>query len=130
MTGIILLFIGILLVVVSSINIFKEDKDSFDKVINNVKESSDDYRLEMSILINQMKNSIVELQKDLENLKKNIKNDENTNINNIEIDTYNEKVEGVYDLITKGYSDYEICKKLNIGKGELLLIKNCYKELN
>lgn len=37
------------------------------------------------------------------------------------------KEEKIKQLINKGYEDDQICKTLNIGRGELLLIKNCYK---
>ncbi|PBF43563.1 DUF6115 domain-containing protein, partial [Clostridioides difficile] len=33
----------------------------------------------------------------------------------------------VKHLISSGYDDVEICKMLDIGKGELLLIRSCYK---
>jgi len=37
------------------------------------------------------------------------------------------KEEQIKKLIIKGYKDEEICKDLNIGRGELLLIKKCYQ---
>ncbi|MFN1845275.1 DUF6115 domain-containing protein [Clostridioides difficile] len=33
----------------------------------------------------------------------------------------------VKHLISSGYDDVEICKMLDIGKGELSLIRSCYK---
>jgi len=47
-------------------------------------------------------------------------------IDNIEEIEYT-KEEQIKKLIVKGYKDEEICKNLNIGRGELLLIKKCYQ---
>jgi len=47
-------------------------------------------------------------------------------IDNIEEIEYT-KEEQIKKLIVKGYKDEEICKDLNIGRGELLLIKKCYQ---
>ena len=46
---------------------------------------------------------------------------------NYAVDISTNKEEGIKQLINEGYEDDEICKELNIGRGELLLIKKCYK---
>ena len=43
------------------------------------------------------------------------------------VETQVKQEEEIKQLINEGYKDDQICKELNIGRGELLLIKKCYK---
>ena len=43
------------------------------------------------------------------------------------LDILDNKEEKIRQLINSGYQEEQICKELNIGRGELLLIKKCYK---
>lgn len=95
---------------------------------------------ELIIDKNNMKNKINFLENDEEN----IENDDSINsdiINSIgieevgvisQIDFSNKssefnKVDEVKRLVVEGLTDEEICKKLSIGKGEVLLIKGLFK---
>lgn len=55
------------------------------------------------------------------NINKDILKDDNKDINNIKVDTVN-------SLLKEGISVEEVAKKLQIGKGEVLLIKDLYKK--
>lgn len=46
-------------------------------------------------------------------------------INDISLDS---KTKSIKKLLDKGLSDDEICKKLSVGKGEVLLVKGLYKK--
>ena len=37
------------------------------------------------------------------------------------------KTDRIKQLIKEGYSDEEICNKLSVGKGEILLVKGLFK---
>jgi DNA-binding NarL/FixJ family response regulator len=53
--------------------------------------------------------------------------EEDMELSNNIVDITTKKEDKIKQLINKGYKDDEICNELNIGRGELLLIKKCYK---
>lgn len=157
MLPIFIIILGIVLILLSYRIIKKEDK-SFEKILEREENTNNrDYDIEIIKIRKDMAETVLELQKEIENLKlevssnkksriedDNKNNIENLNINGIvsrediisSIDFSNkieEKKEGsprsekqkkVKVLLDKGLSDDEICEKLSIGKGEILLIKN------
>ena len=95
--------------------------------------------------------SLTELQKEIleikqhinfnnnvEDIKENLETDEELISNNLtsideEVDVINEidnknKTEVIRELISLGLNDDEICEKLSLGKGEVLLVRNLYKK--
>lgn len=53
--------------------------------------------------------------------------EEDIELSNNIVDITTKKEDKIKQLINEGYKDDEICNELNIGRGELLLIKKCYK---
>ncbi|MCF0149541.1 MAG: hypothetical protein HUJ77_14245 [Clostridium sp.] len=157
MLPIFIIILGIVLILLSYRIIKKEDK-SFEKILEREENNNNrDYDIEIIKIRKDMAETVLDLQREIENLKievnsikksyiedDNKNNIENFNINKIaskeevisNIDFSNrieEKEEGsprsekqkkVKILLDKGLSDDEICEKLSIGKGEILLIKN------
>lgn len=157
MLPIFFIMLGILLIILSYRITKKEDK-SFEKILEREENTNfRDYDVEIIKIRKDMAETVLELQKEIEDLKLSISsikksyneydnksNIDNFNINEIKsnkdvissIDFSNqidEKKEGsirsekqkkVKILLDKGLSDDEICEKLAIGKGEILLIKN------
>lgn len=157
MLPIFIIMLGIVLILLSYRIIKKEDK-SFEKILEREEDTNfRDYDVEIIKIRKDMAETVLELQKEIEDLKLSISsikksyneydnksNIDNFNINEIKsnkdvissIDFSNqidEKKEGsirsekqkkVKILLDKGLSDDEICEKLAIGKGEILLIKN------
>ncbi len=157
MLPILIIILGIVLILLSYRIIKKEDK-SFEKILEREENTTTrDYDVEIIKIRKDMAETVLDLQKEIENLKLEINsikeshieddnknNVENFNVNEIvskedvisSIDFSNkieEKEEGlprsekqkkVKILLDKGLSDDEVCEKLSIGKGEILLIKN------
>lgn len=142
----------------------KDESLSFNNVLSKSENDLTDNITEIIRLRKDLSSTVLELQKEIENLKSDIeylkyKDFERNNIKetnyihananikiedkslkeDVEISTkkqekafdnktnnLNPKVIEIQDLITKGLSDDEICKKIKIGRGELLLIKGLY----
>ena len=74
----------------------------------------------------------------IEDIKENLEIDEELISNNLtsideEVDVINEidnknKTAVIRELISLGLNDEEICEKLSLGKGEVLLVRNLYKK--
>ncbi|MGL5820790.1 MAG: hypothetical protein ACRCYE_04060 [Sarcina sp.] len=144
----------------------KDNKNSFEKILNSNKEDISDFTVEMIKLRKELSETVVELQQDIAVLNKdvgdikrkiysneilkenylmserleqdvindiNIKKDktyddlpEAVEIFNDNTNSSLKKVEEVKKLLSQGVSDESICTKLEIGRGELLLIKGLY----
>lgn len=128
---------------------------SFREIFVDEKENIDDYKVELGKLRRELSETIIELQRDIYNLKDEInmlkinkksseykenleKTDgkyidkiieDNINFvdNNLEYNKNLDKALMVKKLLKEKKSEDEICNSLSIGKGELLLIKNLYK---
>ncbi len=170
--NIVLIFIGIVLIVINYRAINGERK-SFSGVLKNQDNISKDYDIELMAIRKDMAESILDLQKEIRELREKIVEEENLEINSIknmnilddkieetininntisediisEInfnniktndnsieetiniennDKYN-NMELVKNMIKLGHSDDEICKELNVGKGEVLLVRRLFK---
>lgn len=159
--GILLIIIGILLVLLNIKAIKKED-NSFSAILKREESTTNrDYDVEIISIRKDLAESILDIQKEMqeiresvvninnkknynENIEEKTKNDDIINndiINNIynndigvvsEIDFTNKsvemsKVDEVKKLSLDGFTDEEICEKMSIGKGEVLLIKGLFK---
>lgn len=158
MLPLLIIIIGIILIFLNLKAITKEDK-SFEKIlareeVNNNK----DYDIEILKIRTDMAETVLELQKEIEELKlalnsikkieiqdDNIIKTNNKNEINLDKDIISEidfsnKIESIKSesfqsekqrkvklLLDKGLTDDEICEKLSIGKGEVLLIKSLLK---
>ena len=153
---ILIILSGVLLIYFNYKGLKKEDK-SFLSILHNEEENISDTDLEIGKLRREFSETILELQKEIIELKE-VKqynypkdnsyqledntNDENyTKIDTLiddEIDIVEEENETenqvigrmnvIKDLIDKGYTDEDICESLSMGKGEVLLIKSLLKQ--
>ncbi|ERK31724.1 hypothetical protein [Clostridium intestinale] len=153
---ILIILAGVLLIYFNYKGLKKEDK-SFLSILHNEEENISDTDLEIGKLRREFSETILELQKEIIELKE-VKqynypkdnsyqledntNDENyTKIDTLiddEIDIAEEENETenqvisrmnvIKDLIDKGYTDEDICESLSMGKGEVLLIKSLLKQ--
>lgn len=145
----IIIIFGICLIIVNIISI-KKEKRPFNSVLKYKEENMTEVNLELAALRKDFAETILELQTDIEELKKRINlleekdaidiqnseqkpilnsssNDidvENDVINDINMDSKSNRIKELIDL---GLSDEEICEKLSLGKGEVLLVRNLYK---
>jgi len=150
-----LIFIGLILVILNTLSIRKQNK-SFNGVLGDAIKNTDDYDIRIGELRREFSESILELQSEIMNMKENMEktaeenksSEKNTsyfeNASDIEnrekiyyenkseiiIDevqnSNSEKVEGIKRLFSEGHSVEEISEIMNLGKGEVLLIKDLY----
>lgn len=147
-----LIIIGIIIIVLN-VKALKKEDNSFETILKNREENVQDYQVEIGEIRREFSETIIDLQKEIYNLQEELKlikedfqgnikiNEEKKEIVSeipleddkvyeeeiIAIETLNDKVNKVNELLKAGFSDDEICEKLAIGKGEVLLIKGLYK---
>ena len=131
---ILIVTIGILLIWVNRKE-FKREKTNFKEVLTNRTDTITEVEVEIQNLRRDFAETIGVLQMDIKNLRENIDNLKGTQVTEesiIENDFSNSgksnNVEEVKRLIEQGISIDDICKILSIGKGEVLLIKDLYKQ--
>jgi hypothetical protein len=153
---ILIILAGVLLIYFNYKGLKKEDK-SFWSILHNEEENISDTDLEIGKLRREFSETILELQKEIIELKEvkqynypkdnsyqlqdNTNDEKYTKIDTIiddEIDIVEEENETenqvisrmnvIKDLIDKGYTDEDICESLSMGKGEVLLIKSLLKQ--
>jgi hypothetical protein len=153
---ILIILAGVLLIYFNYKGLKKEDK-SFLSILHNEEENISDTDLEIGKLRREFSETILELQKEIIELKEvkqynypkdnSYQLEDNTNDENYtkidtriddEIDIVEEENETenqvisrmnvIKDLIDKGYTDEDICESLSMGKGEVLLIKSLLKQ--
>ena len=131
---ILIVTIGILLIWVNRKE-FKREKTNFKEVLTNRTDTITEVEIEIQNLRRDFAETIGVLQMDIKNLSKDIDNLKGTQVTEesiIENDFSNSgksnNVEEVKRLIEQGISIDDICKILSIGKGEVLLIKDLYKQ--
>lgn len=147
----IIAIIGILLIIFN-LNSVKEDKYNFNDILKNEeKRQNKDYDLEIISIRKDLAESLLDIQKEIELLKEEIKEikDKNSNFDNKKEDNVdiiseinfnnkinseekvnlkNERIINVKLLLDNGKTEDEICNELKIGKGEVLLIKNLLRK--
>ena len=131
---ILIVTIGILLIWVNRKE-FKREKSTFKEILTNRTDTITEVEVEIQNLRRDFAETIGVLQMDIKNLSKDIDNLKGTQVieeSSIESDFSNSEksnnVEEVKKLIEQGVSIDDICKILSIGKGEVLLIKDLYKQ--
>lgn len=136
----------------------QDKDDSFRKVLNDNKNEMTDYKLELGLLRKNLGESLTELQEEILEIKTKlqkiennngivtvkkdsskeitVKSQDNTNkdviseisiLNNDDIET-SIKTNKIKEFLKVGLSEEEICKKLSISKGEVLLVKELFKK--
>lgn len=146
----ILIVIGVILVVLNY-KALKKDESSFSDVLKYKQKDMTEVEVEIGAIRRDIAESLTELQKEildikqhinfnnnLEDIKENLETDEeliSSNLNSLdeEVDVINEidnknKTGVIRELISLGLNDEEICEKLSLGKGEVLLVRNLYKK--
>ncbi|MEO2507060.1 hypothetical protein ABHA01_04620 [Clostridium paraputrificum] len=146
----ILIVIGVILVVLNY-KALKKDETSFSDVLKYKQKDMTEVEVEIGVIRRDIAESLTELQKEIldikqhinfnnnvEDIKENLETDEELISNNLtyldeEVDVINEidnknKTEVIRELISLGLNDEEICEKLSLGKGEVLLVRNLYKK--
>ncbi|MFR4996557.1 MAG: DUF6115 domain-containing protein [Clostridium paraputrificum] len=146
----ILIVIGVILVVLNY-KALKKDETSFSDMLKYKQKDMTEVEVEIGAIRRDIAESLTELQKEIldikqyinlnnniEDIKENLEIDEELISNNLtsideEVDVINEidnknKTAVIRELISLGLNDEEICEKLSLGKGEVLLVRNLYKK--
>lgn len=145
---ILLIIIGITLIYIN-FKAIKKNENSFRNVLEYKKEDVSEIELQIGALRMDIADSLTELQKEIINIKaslpkdleeeelednliekesdelKFLLDDDNGVINKI---SKKGKTELIKELIEQGLNDDEICSKLSLGKGEVLLVRGLYKK--
>jgi len=143
-----IILIGIILILFNY-NAIKKEKKSFNNIFNNEVDNMDEYRVLIGEHKKQFNENIYDIQKEIEEIntkfnlileinKKSDKipvekvenydkiEDNKSNINIRDTSNNGVKINEIRDLLKQGKSIEDIAEKLNIGKGEVLLIKELY----
>lgn len=146
----ILIVIGVILVVLNY-KALKKDETSFSDMLKYKQKDMTEVEVQIGAIRRDIAESLTELQKEIldikqyinlnnniEDIKENLEIDEELISNNLtsideEVDVINEidnknKTAVIRELISLGLNDEEICEKLSLGKGEVLLVRNLYKK--
>lgn len=153
--NIFLIVIGLVLILINFIP-KKNKANSFVDILKNEENLSSDYDIELMAIRKDMAESILDLQREIAELRDIINNTNKNNneydvkkmdktndiveemeddsplvneinYNNSNIEEKTTKTDIIRKMISEGYSDDDICEELNIGKGEVLLIRGLYK---
>ena len=144
---IILMIIGSLLIFLNY-KAIKKDENTFSNVIKYKKEDITEFEVKLGAIRKDLAESLTELQQEILELK--IKSTNRTisqEDNNVSLKRDNEieyllegkeevindiskkgKSERIKELLDMGLNEDEICEKLSIGKGEVLLVKGLFKK--
>ena len=149
-----LILVGALLIFLNIKSLKKgnktKDEKCFNEILKNESENMSELKMEVINMRKDFAETVLELQLDIKELKEEnmalhsellkIKFDNKKEEKALEYETNkvetikkeklydekDEKIEKIRELINKGINEDEICEKLSIGKGELLLIKDLY----
>lgn len=148
----ILIIIGIVLVVIN-VRAVKEEGKSFGSTYREAKDNITDYEIEIGKLRNEFAETLLEIQVELEEVKRKIDHYEKRNSlfdketykiseNNDEryieddekqhstedkpVNSNSIKIEKVNKMLGEGLTVDEVAAELQLGKGEVLLIKDLY----
>ncbi len=136
----------------------QDKDNSFRKILNDNKNEMTDYKLELGLLRKNLGESLTELQEEILEIKTRLQKIENNNgiVNekkdickeitgksqeNISKDVISEisilnnddiemsiKTDKIKEFLEMGLSEEEICRRLSISKGEVLLVKELFKK--
>lgn len=124
--AIILIIFGITLIIVN-IKAINKKENSFGNMLKYKKEDISEVQIEIGQIRQDVAESLTEMQQEILELKNLIKEKKELQEEaEIEENSFNKKSK-IIELIKEGYSEDEICNKLSLGKGEVLLVKNLFK---
>ncbi|MBD7909826.1 MULTISPECIES: hypothetical protein [Clostridium] len=147
---IILIVIGIILIFLNY-KAIKKGENSFGNVLKYKEEDVSDLEIKIGEVRKDMAESLLEIQQDILELKNSYKVDDNDSVKEIDEDkeelkkdekayllgsdegvinniTEKSKTERIKELLEMGLSEDEICEKLSLGKGEVLLVRGLFKK--
>ena len=158
---IILFLVALALIIINIKAIKSEDKNNFENILINKEQSTNKVDIEILKIRKDLSETIIELQREIVDLKEEVRLLKLAHINSNNLDFYNNDNKNVHikinnnsqdseeiikkddnklkenkntsnvlkvkNLIELGIEDDKICRRLQIGKGELLLIKDLYK---
>lgn len=150
---IILIILGAILIGLNIKAINPNKKKDFNEILEDKKDNFTDIEMQIGLMRKDIAESLTELQTDIVNIKEEI-NEMKHGKNIEETDNYKEvvkeekpkeeekvekdtgilvegtlsKISKVKSLMEEGFTDEEICEKLSLGKGEVLLIKGLYQK--
>lgn len=141
-----LICVGIFLIYIN-VKAIQKDKDSFKYKYDNAKDNMEEFQVEIGKLRKEFAETILELQNEIVELRSNpveavieadraeekivetgeksIKPKEDA-IENSNMNDNNIKIEQIHDLLDDGFTVDQIADKLQLGKGEVILIKELY----
>jgi hypothetical protein len=136
MTQIVLVFIGISILFIVFIIDRKEKKidcdtyQNFDEVLDNkYKKRELFFEEKRTNFLEKISNcNFEEKLAELEELEKLAELTEVEELGETEKIEENKSIKDIVSMLNQGYTEEQICKNFDIGKGELQLIINCYKE--
>jgi len=136
-----IIIIGIILILVNY-NAIKKEKKSFNNIFNHEVNNMEDFKVLIEENNEKFKETIFDIQKDIQDINEKFNSilkienkSEKITVEKVEIyDKMNVnsnsnnsvKINEIKDLLKQGFSIEDIAEKLNIGKGEVLLIKELY----
>ncbi len=124
--AIILIIFGITLIIVN-IKAINKKENSFGNMLKYKKEDISEVQIEIGQIRQDVAESLTEMQQEILELKNLIKEKKELQEEaKIEENSFDKKSQ-IIKLIKEGYSEDEICNKLSLGKGEVLLVKNLFK---
>ncbi|MGG7176560.1 DUF6115 domain-containing protein [Clostridium paraputrificum] len=144
---ILLVILGVILIFLN-IKAIKKDESSFGNVLKYKEEDISDVEIQIGQIRKDIAESLTELQTEILDIRNTMSHskEEKLVVNSLEEDKDDEREfllgseEGIIDNISKkgkterirellelGLSEDEICEKLSLGKGEVLLVKGLFK---
>jgi len=148
-----LIFIGVIIVILNVLAIKKVDK-SFDGALENAIGNINEYDIKLGEVRREFSESIIKLQRELMDIRESMEKSVNISVDtekiyddnkrdNVLVDLYgnddsdndtstsidkgnSDKVQEIIRLFSEGLSVEEISEVLQLGKGEVLLIKDLY----
>lgn len=148
MIPLILIIIGVSLIIVN-IKAINRKENSFHNVLKYKGENITEVEVQIGHIRKDVAESITELQNEILELKEIVMESKKQNIEDIEsyrdkeeeiineinykkeissVNNQNDKLNKIKSLINEGYTEDEICNKLGIGKGEVLLVKGLLRQ--
>lgn len=134
----VLIIIGVCLILINIKAIKKEDKTFKDTYVYE-RDNITEFEVEIGKLRKEFAETLIEIQSELEEIKAEIADKKETDDKKDVIEEYNQnevvpdnpnniKIDQVNKMFMDGYSVEDIAEKLQLGKGEVLLIRELYSK--
>lgn len=134
----VLIIIGVCLILINIKAIKKEDKTFKDTYVYE-RDNITEFEVEIGKLRKEFAETLIEIQSELEEIKAEIADKKETDDKKDVIEEHNQnevvpdnpnniKIDQVNKMFMDGYSVEDIAEKLQLGKGEVLLIRELYSK--